>query len=456
MRKLSLASDHYEKIVNGFISYYSSEVSNRRSQLGFNYNVLAEQCGNIVENSHTNLLMRLLQYRNKYGYVFLEDFISLAGFNIAIEDRDVLYKTEYSVGSDTGKKGRIDGIIYQNGNFAIIIENKINHAGNQEEQIKKYIESILNDGIVDKEHIFVVFLTRDGVETPDEESLSYMQNLGICDLEKDGIVSGPRYFPCSYSQHILDWLRDDVIPFVPQKDIVLNAGLIQYTDYLEGILGFGQNVMLSNTVYKKWFDNNVSLADDILENNAYLYEMYNFVSRQKYDDDNVRSEAVNVLKNLIESKNDELMEHFLTVTEDFFTKGKEPLMEKYHLNHHFTYYYITIRDKSWLKGIDFGWYPLGLKRLKESKTLILSFRFGGKPLTGTSEQVLKEIGYRFDDKSHAYRKEIIVPRDENGNETFFGLSEDLQSDFLNSCYNEFVVPIIKTFAHLNRLEEYEY
>jgi len=131
-------------------------------------------------------------------------------------------------------------------------------------------------------------------------------------------------------------------------------------------------------------------------------------------------------------------------------------MEKYHLNHHFTYYYITIRDKSWPKGIDFGWYPLGLKRLKESKTLILSFRFGGKPLTGTSEQVLKEIGYRFDDKSHTYRKEIIVPRDEKGHESFFGLSEDLQSDFLNSCYNEFVVPIIKTFAHLNRLEEYEY
>jgi len=135
MRKLSLTSDHYEKIVNGFISYYSSEVSNRRSQLGFNYNVLAEQCGNIVENSHTNLLMRLLQYRNKYGYVFLEDFISLAGFNIAIENRDVLYETEYSVGSNTGKKGRIDGIIYQNSNFAIIIENKINHAGNQEEQV---------------------------------------------------------------------------------------------------------------------------------------------------------------------------------------------------------------------------------------------------------------------------------------------------------------------------------
>lgn len=444
MKRSSLASDHFENIVNGFISDYSYEVSTNQRQLGFNFNVLAEQCGNIVENSHTNLLMRLLQYRNKYGYVFLEDFISLAGFNISIENKDVLFKTEYPVGSDSGKKGRIDGIIYQNGNFAIIIENKINHAGNQDKQIKRYIDNILKYGIVDKDHIFVVFLTRDGVETPDEESLSYMQGLGICDSVKDDIISGPRYFPCSYSQHILDWLRDDVTPLVPQKDIVLNAGLIQYTDYLERILGFGQNVMLSNNVFKKWFDNNISLTDDILENNAYLYEMYHFVSRLKYEDDIVKSEAVNVLKNLIESKNDELMEHFLTVTKDFFTRGKEPLMEKYHLNHHFTYYYITIRDKSWPKGIDFGWYPLGLKRLKESKTLILSFKFGGEPLMAASEQILIQLGYSFDSKSHTYRKEIIIPMDENGHETFFGLSEKLQEEFLERVYHDYVAPIITT------------
>ena len=442
MARSSLTSDHYKKIVNAFISDYSREVSAHQLHLGFSFNVLAEQCGTIVENSHTNLLMRLLQYRNKYGYVFLEDFISLAGFNITIENRDVLFETEYTVGSDTGKKGRIDGIIYQSDNFAIIIENKINHAGNQAEQIKKYIDSIRKNGNVDANHVFVVFLTRDGVETPDEESLSYMQGLGICDSVKDDIISGPRYFPCSYSQHILDWLRDDVTPLVPQKDVVLNAGLIQYTDYLERILGFGQNVMLSNNVFKKWFDNNISLTDDILENNAYLYEMYHFVSRLKYEDDIVKSEAVNVLKNLIEEKNDGLMEHFLTVTEDFFTRGKEPLIKKYHLNHHFTYYYITIRDKTWPKGIDFGWYPLGLKRLKEPGNLILSFKFGGKPLMGASEQILKDAGYEFENKSHSYRKVIIVPRDEYGHETYLGLNEKSRMEFLESVYSESVTPVI--------------
>ena len=156
MKRSSLASDHFENIVNGFISDYSHEVSTNQRQLGFNFNVLAEQCGNIVENSHTNLLMRLLQYRNKYGYVFLEDFISLAGFNISIENKDVLFKTEYPVGSDSGKKGRIDGIIYQNGNFAIIIENKINHAGNQDKQIIA-MESLENH-LIDKENGIVKLL----------------------------------------------------------------------------------------------------------------------------------------------------------------------------------------------------------------------------------------------------------------------------------------------------------
>ena len=87
---------------------------------------------------------------------------------------------------------------------------------------------------------------------------------------------------------------------------------------------------------------------------------------------------------------------------------------------------------------------MGLKRLKESKTLILSFKFGGKPLTGAYEQILKEIGYRFDDKSHTYRKEIIIPMDENGHETFFGLSEKLQEEFLERVYHDYVAPIITT------------
>ena len=272
------------------------------------------------------------------------------------------------------------------------------------------------------------------------------------DMSKYG---GPKDVPVNYGRGFI--IEDESDPLLiefkkkfPNTNYYMTKISLASDHYEKIVNGFisdySREVSANQRVYKKWFDNNVPLADDILENNAYLYEMYNFVSRQKYEDDTVRSEAVNVLKNLIESNNDELMEYFLTVTEDFFTRGKEPLMEKYHLNHHFTYYYITIRDKSWPKGIDFGWYPLGLKRLKESKTLILSFRFGGNQLMEVPEQILNELGYSFDNNSHTYRKVIIVPKDEKGHETFFGLSEKLQGEFLNRCYHEFVAPIIKAFC----------
>ena len=111
----------------------------------------------------------------------------MAGFDIILKDADVKFKREYSTDSESGKKGRIDGFIFQEGNFAIIIENKINHAGNQDEQILRYIESVLNRQIVDKDHIYVVFLTRDGVESPDKESLDSMMEYGICNLIEDGM-----------------------------------------------------------------------------------------------------------------------------------------------------------------------------------------------------------------------------------------------------------------------------
>lgn len=433
-----------KELIDNFIKDYKEHAESSEMKSGFNYNVLAEQCGNIVENSHTNLLMRLLEYRNKYGYVFLNDFISMAGFDIILNDVDVKFKKEYSTENESGKKGRIDGFIFQEGNFAIIIENKINHAGNQDEQILRYIESVLKKQIVDKDQIYVVFLTRDGVESPDKESLDSMMEYGICNLMEDGMITGPRYFPCSYSQHVLNWLKDDIQPIVPQKDVVLNAGLIQYIDYLEGILGCGKNVLKSENEYKKWFDDHISLSGSIIEDNSYLYKLYNCLFDQKDDDDVVKSEAINILKNLIEVKNDELMEPFLIATKDFFTKGEEPLMANYHLNHHFTYYYITIRDKDWPRGIDFGWYPLGLKKLCKENELTFYFKAKGERLEAEKEQLLDKLGFVFHEKSRTFHKSILVSRGEHDNGTFLSLNEKMQRQFLKSVYREYAEPIVRS------------
>ena len=53
----------YENFCNNCYKKYSNSDQ-------YNFNLLDEQCGSIKENSHTNILMKLLEYKNQYGYVF--------------------------------------------------------------------------------------------------------------------------------------------------------------------------------------------------------------------------------------------------------------------------------------------------------------------------------------------------------------------------------------------------
>ena len=239
-----------ESLLEAFANHCIEE----QASLPFVFNVLDEQCGHIVENSHTNLLMKLLQYKNQYGYTFLKSFFTFINMGIDLdEDKPVSFcREKFYTGID--KKGRIDGLIFQKDNFALIIENKVNGAGNQPEQLKKYIEGVLADSDIfdpvnetdNKNKIWVVFLTREGVEDPDADSWKHMKECGICDATDD--IQGPRYAAINYQDHILPWLKEIIQPIVMQKEQVLNTGILQYVDFLEGMLGVRQadKVLLSN------------------------------------------------------------------------------------------------------------------------------------------------------------------------------------------------------------------
>jgi hypothetical protein len=135
---------------------------------------------------------------------------------------------------------------------------------------------------------------------------------------------------------------------------------------------------------------------------------------------------------------EQLMSVLLNVTKHFFCSGKNPVIGEYHLNHHFNYYYISIRDKKWQRGVDFGWYPLGMKKLKEGRQLTLYFNFGGKRLDSTIEDKLPK-GFSYHEKSKTYRTAIDVP----DAQSFLGLNEESQKLFLETAYNEYVIPVIK-------------
>ena len=389
----------YKEIFDAFLKGYTDQLKDNKVLLPFNFNILDAQCGTIKENSHTNILMKLLEYRDQYGYyVFLEDFINqLTGFNVSIDlQNSVKFKTEYFdavqiIANDNStknktKQGRTDGLIYQEGEFAIIFENKVNGAPPQPNQLERYIRSVLGEGrnnhIVDcTEKVFVVLLTKDGVEPPDNESIEYMQDKGILNKpepnDSSKLISGQRYFACSYRYDILPWLENSVQPLVYQKELVLNTGLIQYIDFLKGMLGQreGQTLLrehcknIFETIINKYITNYIQKykTDKLKKQNEYLHKLYIYLQKelrkyQKKSDSNskIQVDCINMLQSLVYEKAEEPMLDFMKATKEFFTSGDSnnpPLIEEkdYLVNHHFTFYYIVIRDNNWPRGVYVGW-----------------------------------------------------------------------------------------------------
>ena len=367
-------------------SFKKEVIEQRKTICGsYGFNILEAQCGHIVENSHTNILMSLLEYKNQYGFVFLEDFIRwmrFTGISIGSSD-DVKIETEH-YGILDGKKGRIDGLIYVKKIFTIILENKVNGAGNQEKQLVRYIENVVldKDMGIGKDHVYVVFLTKDGVETPDDDSIKYMEGAGIIDGEakqndggKEMVLSGPRYYASSYRDDILPWLENNVQPMVMQKEQILSAGLVQYIDYLKGMLNVREEKTALQSVYKTEFDCLVkgkAFGNDSVKENKWLHEFYIELSikrreiKEKRDDEELS--VIEILLNTIYEKAEEPMAEFMQEVKRFFISGNLPLIKEkdYIVRHHFTYYYIVVRDKNWPKNIEIGWYPfnLGEKRGK--------------------------------------------------------------------------------------------
>ena len=85
-----------------------------------------------------------------------------------------------------------------------------------------------------------------------------------------------------------------------------------------------------------------------------------------------------------------------------------------------------------------GCSPLGMKKLKEGRQLTLYFNFGGKRLDSTIEDKLPK-GFSYHEKSKTYRTAIDVP----DAQSFLGLNEESQKLFLETAYNEYVIPVIK-------------
>jgi hypothetical protein len=204
------------KAINDFVAA-------KKKNLPYNINVIDELHAN--ENAHSRILRKLLQYKDSfYRYRILE---SLLHYISLLEGKEEFAKIEIQKPTITQEKERIDlWIRDKESGYAIILENKIKGAVDQDAQLARYIQSTRQSGF-NEENIYVIYLPSDEHE-PADYSWQY-NNVDYKESFKD------RYVNLSFKSHILPWLKEEILPNCIIKEELLISAIKQYIDHLEGL-----------------------------------------------------------------------------------------------------------------------------------------------------------------------------------------------------------------------------
>lgn len=223
------------------------------------FNLLDEIGSNVKETAHTNILMRLLEFHEGNSLPFLRSFYDR--FNIRQSTTGACFDKEryyYKTASDldwlrpgnvnkllqsgqTDVKysktvSRIDGIVFKKGQYAIILENKINRAPEQPGQIDRYVDSVLKDKDIDVniDQIYVIYLQREDKTVPSSKSLNAHRGKFV----KKGDDSSPfsHMILCNYDD-IIEWLEQDVLNLLRVKNQDYIIGVNHYISFLRNALG---------------------------------------------------------------------------------------------------------------------------------------------------------------------------------------------------------------------------
>lgn len=390
----------------------------------YHLNILEELQGTIVENSHTNILIKLLAFKSRCGYVFLKNFCDrfFSNFTGDLTRNDIVFETESPLVSNPHE--RIDGLIYSKDNFVIIFENKINGAGTMPCQLKRYIEDVRKNPNIftqpknDYENIWVVYLTRDGIGLPDPCSIKFLKEKFGCTEDIDEII-GDRYAGINYRDDILIWLKEDVLPIAPFGDLVLVSAIIQYIDYLERLFDCGYANALTVAI-DDLLREEINKEKYICKKIESLVNLYNeVINRLRALGGHLRKERelLKELKKSIVRVNRELISDFIQASRDYFEgiyPGGIRLFDSTYVEHSLDFRYVFFNDARWPKSIHFEWLPLRDKLCKDTK-YTLCFHIEDNRLVEmfSSSSIVSLLSKQgFTKVSHhrfAYSKKVTLP-----------------------------------------------
>ena len=229
---------------------------------------------NIHETAHSRILYKLLCAHGKEKHQFLKMFLESVGLKLDIDKAEI--KVEYK---------HIDVLIYD-GTRYVIIENKVNHACDQDRQIETYIRSLYG------KDVYVLYLVRsDNDKDPSEDSLSTERRQ---ELVKDG-----KYKKISYQTHILDWLRK-CEKETNNENVILKSALVQYCNYIEELFK-GMEIMNDKDIE--------NFEKEVLDFSATMDSIVNPVALVEKTDE--LKQKMKTLNEVVESYENYLCERYL-------------------------------------------------------------------------------------------------------------------------------------------------
>ncbi|STO97795.1 PD-(D/E)XK nuclease family protein [Helicobacter canis] len=232
------------------------EARKKRGQNDFNP-LLCVQKLDDEENMHSGFLYALL---NPNGEHYQDDlFLKLFVKSIGLQE----WFGNTNNAEVHKEKKRIDMYI-TNGTKHIIVENKIN-AGDQNEQIARYIEAIAKvdssdrgESSVEYENIAVVYLAPH-IKNPTQQSLGKWKIQG--DFLVDSENHQVRFRAISYENEIIDWLDSALNEAGGISN--LRMAIECYTDVVKRLTGKKENTMDLQAFFSK--DGNKQFLDIALE-----------------------------------------------------------------------------------------------------------------------------------------------------------------------------------------------
>ena len=386
--------------------YYEEQ----EAALPFHINVIDELHAN--ENAHTRILTHLLKYKEDGKHVILSSFLKqLPTFNVDTFD---IEKSKVYFNRDN-----IDGLIEKDGEYAVIIENKIHWAVDQDKQIERYVNTEIERGIP-SDSIWVIYLTRDGRKKVEGYSLT----------EKTKEILGDRFLEMDYYHNILPWLKETILPNCRVREEWLESAIKQYIDHLEGLFdirdsrkGFRKKV-LSKIANSIDCTKEMSRGEVYAKLNAYLHtlgELQNIVS--------------NSMESMIKPVIERLQNTTLEVLDDLCPEEEIGFYNGIHNG------FFQVFFKKWTTKVHFEWIPLNEKRLLSGIEYTLVLHVEQNDIQERFKQVLcdsllmtkaTEVGLERDSKDNRVFYKTVI----SSKRSISDMTHEELADFLREVYKD--------------------